>query len=255
MLGEGVPPSPAEAAAWFEKAATQGHALAQYQLGKAQLSGSGTNADPVAAFKWFEKSAKQGEPNAQFQVGLAYQTGRGVEPDRMASLKYLQLAAAQGSAAAQDILISDTNLPPFEPVARPDPAPASEPKKPAEAKPVPPVAVVAAPPAPPPVPDRLPTALAVFAASSTLLVALFGALAIYFLKSRLSGLEHELRETKRELARTNTHLNTMINYVESRMIAAGPADPKFLAPPAAAQIGGPASEIAAFKASRPRPAK
>lgn len=172
----------------------------------------------------------------------------------MESLKWLKLAAAQGSAAAQEILLNDTNLPPFEAIARPEPPTASEPQKNAEVKPAPPVAIVA-PPATPSVPDRLPMAFAVFAVTSTLLVAVFGALAIYFLKSRLSGLEHELRETKRELARTNTHLNTMINYVESRMVAAGTAETKFIAPAAPTQISGPDSGLAAFKASRPRAGK
>ncbi len=48
----GTGPDPAGAARWFRRAARQGHAMAQFRLGLAYLTGSGLPRDPEEAYFW-----------------------------------------------------------------------------------------------------------------------------------------------------------------------------------------------------------
>ncbi len=64
------PRDAATAAGWYEKAATQGHRLAQFRLGTMYVTGFGVAADPAAAAGWYEKAAAQGMAEAQFNLGL-----------------------------------------------------------------------------------------------------------------------------------------------------------------------------------------
>jgi uncharacterized protein len=54
----------ASAVEWFRKAADQGHALAQYNLGRMYFEGLGVPQDFVRAHMWFNLSAAQGEQSA-----------------------------------------------------------------------------------------------------------------------------------------------------------------------------------------------
>lgn len=58
-----------QAALWFQKAAEQGHAKAQYNLGVAYTTALGVDHDDAEARKWLLKSAQQGFANAQFNMG------------------------------------------------------------------------------------------------------------------------------------------------------------------------------------------
>ena len=49
---------------WFLKAAEQGQAKAQFNLGVLYFNGQGVKQDFVNAKKWFEKAAKQGHAEA-----------------------------------------------------------------------------------------------------------------------------------------------------------------------------------------------
>ncbi|MDR2422305.1 MAG: SEL1-like repeat protein, partial [Deltaproteobacteria bacterium] len=51
---------PAKAAEWWEKAASQGHAHAQLNLGQAYSQGQGVLADPAKAAEWLRKAAGNG---------------------------------------------------------------------------------------------------------------------------------------------------------------------------------------------------
>ena len=88
----------------FEKAADQGDAAAQYNLGICYLGGSGVAADPQEAVAWFQKAAEQGMPEAQNSLGTCYREGRGVAADPKKSVYWYQKAAEQGLPGAQNDL-------------------------------------------------------------------------------------------------------------------------------------------------------
>jgi TPR repeat protein len=90
-----------KAAKMYEKAAAQGHALAQFALGALYLNGRGVARDPAVAAKWFTASAEQGVREAQFDLGYLLDRGIGVAPDRAAAEKWYRAAAKQGLGPAQ----------------------------------------------------------------------------------------------------------------------------------------------------------
>src|SRR4029077_12512676 len=55
--GQGVPQDYAEAAKWYRKAADQGFAEAQSNLGAMYAKGQGVPQDYVEAYKWFDLAA------------------------------------------------------------------------------------------------------------------------------------------------------------------------------------------------------
>jgi len=55
----------AEAARWYRKAAEQGDAGAQYNLGVMYKNGQGVKQDHAEAVRWLRKAAEQGHANAQ----------------------------------------------------------------------------------------------------------------------------------------------------------------------------------------------
>jgi hypothetical protein len=57
-----------EAAQWFRKAAHKGHAGAQYILGVLHVNGDGVPQDQAEAVKWFQKAAEQGHVEALKQI-------------------------------------------------------------------------------------------------------------------------------------------------------------------------------------------
>jgi TPR repeat protein len=83
----------AEAAKWYRKAADQGHAEAQYQLGDCYAEGTGVAKDEVEAIKWFRKAADQGGVWAQYQLGKYYENGTGVSTDAIEAVKWYRKAA------------------------------------------------------------------------------------------------------------------------------------------------------------------
>ena len=58
--GHGVDVNYKKAIEWYEKAAEQGDAQAQYNLGSMYYNGQGVDVNYKKAFEWFEKAAKQG---------------------------------------------------------------------------------------------------------------------------------------------------------------------------------------------------
>ena len=66
---------------WFRKAAEQGHARAQVNLGTSYGQGKGVAQDDAEAVKWYRKAAEQEEPLGQFNLGLCYAKGKGVAQD------------------------------------------------------------------------------------------------------------------------------------------------------------------------------
>lgn len=104
--GHGVPRDPREAEAWWQKAAAQGQADAQFSLGFLLLYGGGegpnaVNADPAAGLPWLEKAAAQGHVSAEYFLGYLYWSGTVVPFDAQKALQYTIPAANAGRPDAQ----------------------------------------------------------------------------------------------------------------------------------------------------------
>ena len=86
---------------WYAKAAEQGYANAQHNLGVMYERGRGLAQDYKIAFKWYAKAAEQGYKIAQNNLGVMYDRGRGVPKDYKLAFKWFTKAAEQGYADAQ----------------------------------------------------------------------------------------------------------------------------------------------------------
>jgi uncharacterized protein len=83
---------------WYRKAADQGIANAQYNLGVFYANGHGVPQDYVEAVKWYRKAADQGFAMAETNLGVMYALGHGVPQDFVLAYMWFNLAAAQGTA-------------------------------------------------------------------------------------------------------------------------------------------------------------
>lgn len=128
-----------DAVYWYLKAAQQGNAEAQNNLGNMYFAGQGVKQDVEEALKWYIKSANQGNLNAsnnlgnvykkkntkrllnlsiywyrkaansghvdaQFNLGYMYEVGKGVDADNLKAASWYEKAAAQGHPIAQNNL-------------------------------------------------------------------------------------------------------------------------------------------------------
>jgi TPR repeat protein len=94
----------ATAVVWIQKAAEQGLAKAQYQLGHLYSEGRGVTKNKQEAFKWIQKAAEQGHTKAQYNLGLMYASGYGVTQNIQEAVKWYQKAAEKGNPEAQYFL-------------------------------------------------------------------------------------------------------------------------------------------------------
>lgn len=90
------------AAEWYRKAAEQGDAEAQFNLGNAYDTGEGVPKDLGKAIEWYRKAAEQGNAKAQNNMGAAYHDGEGVPKDLVRAHMWFNLAAASGEDGASD---------------------------------------------------------------------------------------------------------------------------------------------------------
>ena len=102
--GNGVTKDFAEAVKWYRKAAEQGYARAQCNLGACYYNGEGVTKDYAEAVKWYRKAAEKGNARAQFNLGLCYEFAKGVTKDYAEAVKWYRKAAAQGHTRAKDQL-------------------------------------------------------------------------------------------------------------------------------------------------------
>ena len=93
--GKLVPKDIAQAADWFNKAATQGSPEAINRIGEMWAAGMNGTPDPKEAARWYHKAAAKGLAEAQYNLGLCYSKGDGVPANPMEAWKWLQLAAEQ----------------------------------------------------------------------------------------------------------------------------------------------------------------
>lgn len=83
------------------KAAGNGNADMQLQLGWRYFNGAGTATNFVKAAECFHKAAEQGNCEAQFNIGSMYAEGIGVEKNWAEAAAWFTKAAAQGHATAK----------------------------------------------------------------------------------------------------------------------------------------------------------
>lgn len=93
----------AEAAKWLIKAAEQGHASAQYELGGMYHNGEGVSQNCAEAVKWWEKAAEQGDPNAQYKLGVMYYKGQGTPQNFVKAYPHLYVAATLNKKDARGL--------------------------------------------------------------------------------------------------------------------------------------------------------
>lgn len=99
--GQGVPQDYAQAAFWWRKAAEQGIGQAQSNLGVLYFNGQGVPQDNAQAAFWYRKAADQCDADAQHNLGLLYYAGKGVPLDHAQAAAWLRKAAEQGHAPSQ----------------------------------------------------------------------------------------------------------------------------------------------------------
>jgi len=107
FASQGSEPDYSQAAHWYQKAADQSHALAQFNLGVMYDRGQGIPRDEVRSMLWLGKAAQLGDAGAQYllgmrrnRLGLAQEPAAALE-SRIEAYKWLQLAAAQGYGSSE----------------------------------------------------------------------------------------------------------------------------------------------------------
>ncbi len=110
--GHGVRESDPQALLWFERAARQGLAEAQFNLGNMYAYGLADQRGDVdpnrLAAQWYFEAARQGHAEAQYSLGILFLTGTGVVQNRAEAARWIGLAAAQGHADAAAYLKGQT---------------------------------------------------------------------------------------------------------------------------------------------------
>ena len=86
---------------WFKKAADQGLAAAQLELGQQYTRGLHCDKDDRQAFEWFKKAAEQSHVQAEYMLADSYLTGRRVDQDDKKGIEWLFKAADHGLMEAQ----------------------------------------------------------------------------------------------------------------------------------------------------------
>ena len=104
--GQDVQKDETRAVYWFNKAADQGYAAAQSELGFRYENGSGgLKKDDARGRSWYQKAAEQGNASAQNNLGLMYEQGQGgLAKDDVQAVFWYRKAAEQGLKEAQNNL-------------------------------------------------------------------------------------------------------------------------------------------------------
>jgi hypothetical protein len=108
--GRGVPQDYAQAVAWYRKAAEQGDADAQNNLGLRYDKGQGVPQDYAQAVAWFRKAAEQGNALAQNNLGAMYVGGQGVPRLKVVAYALYNLSAAADASAGNKAVSNRATL-------------------------------------------------------------------------------------------------------------------------------------------------
>lgn len=90
-----------ESTKWYEKAALQGDAVAQYELGQHYEIGFGVEKNPQKALEWYMKASDQNYNEAQMAIGLMYAYGQMGQRDIVKAKEWYKKAAKNGNVSAQ----------------------------------------------------------------------------------------------------------------------------------------------------------
>ena len=98
--GQGVKKNLGQARRLYLAAASKGHAKAMHNLAVLYAEGIDGKPDYGTAVQWFSKAAKHGIADSQYNLGVLCARGLGTEKDVAASYKWFALAANQGDREA-----------------------------------------------------------------------------------------------------------------------------------------------------------
>jgi TPR repeat protein len=73
-------------------------------------NGEGVPQDYEEAIKWYRKAADQGDASAQFNLGVSYEYGKGVPQDYVQAHKWANLAAARFLASQTEFRANAVKL-------------------------------------------------------------------------------------------------------------------------------------------------
>lgn len=90
-----------QASHWWQLAAKQGLAKAQYALGIVYANGRGVRTDHARAVHWYRQAADQGLAEAEYNLAMHYWLGQGVPRDEARAVQWLRRAAEKGLPQAQ----------------------------------------------------------------------------------------------------------------------------------------------------------
>jgi TPR repeat protein len=93
-IGEGVAKNDVMAIKYYQLAADQGLAYAQYNLGRMYANGEGVAKNDAMAFKYYQLAADQGLAYAQYSLGLMYYYGYGMAADYVIAYKWVLLSGS-----------------------------------------------------------------------------------------------------------------------------------------------------------------
>jgi TPR repeat protein len=96
--GIGVGEDNAAAVGWYLRAAGQGDAQVQNNLGAMYDSGEGIAEDNSEAVRWYLEAARQGNAIAQNNLGAMYYAGEGVELDKIEAYEWFFISGELGNA-------------------------------------------------------------------------------------------------------------------------------------------------------------
>jgi len=95
---------------WFRRAAQEGNALAQFNLGRMYEKGLGVGKDYLKAVRLYRTAAEKGNASAQASLGDMYRKGHGVSQNLSTAMKWYQRASdkgvPRGSAGLGDLYAS-----------------------------------------------------------------------------------------------------------------------------------------------------
>ncbi|MEO1066899.1 MAG: hypothetical protein AAFW47_05920, partial [Pseudomonadota bacterium] len=98
--GLGVPRDDEVAHQWYRRAADNGNARAMHNLAVGYAEGAFGQPDFKRAYEWFTKGAAYGITDSQFNLGILYVRGLGVESDLKEAYKWFDVAAKSGDRDA-----------------------------------------------------------------------------------------------------------------------------------------------------------
>jgi TPR repeat protein len=84
---------------WYTKAANQGNATAQFNMGVHFAAGRGVPRDEAKAREWYLKAAKQGYASAEANLGAQYMNGLGGAVDFAEAERWLVQAKKHGNVS------------------------------------------------------------------------------------------------------------------------------------------------------------